>query len=65
MGSFFLGDCFNDLDLAAVVDCSRAELVDYAERIHGGFRDLARISHRIRCIGAGILKESCYSHGFS
>src|SRR5271166_5602380 len=27
--------------------------------------DLARISHRIRCIGAGILKESCYSHGFS
>ena len=29
------------------------------------FAALARISHRIRCIGAGILKESCYSHGFS
>src|SRR4051812_37519791 len=25
---------------------------------------LARISHRIRCIGAWILRESCCSHGF-
>jgi Phage integrase, N-terminal SAM-like domain len=26
---------------------------------------LARISHRIRCIGARILRESCCDHGFS
>jgi Transposase domain (DUF772) len=26
---------------------------------------LARISHRIGCIGAGILRESCCDHGFS
>jgi MFS family permease len=26
---------------------------------------LARISHRIRCIEAKILKESCWDHGFS
>src|ERR1700733_9236849 len=43
-----------------------------AEGVHATFTNgrqvggelLARISHRIRCIRAEILKESCSSHGF-
>ena len=40
MGSFFRSNSFNDLDLVAVVDCDRDELVEHSRRIHSAFRNL-------------------------
>jgi len=43
MGSFFRDECFNDIDLVAIVDCSKGELLNEATAIRTAFYNVGQL----------------------